>query len=316
MAVPLLQNLTTSQLSDWASLAIAAAADGQVAQRIPLLAKADPRWFAVQIHVGTAKVETNHSDSYQAHQFGAIDRPFPLMSAVKPFLLLYLLEQFGFNTVSNWVGVMPSEQSFNSLRQLITDHGRPRNPMINSGAMTLASRLPGNTGSDRCQAFCDWLNAQAGCHLVLDKAMLASVRSAGREPNQEIVRHLTDSHQLTNPEITLDTYEQICCLSGRVADLACLGNLLTFEQDSITSQHRRIVNAIMLTCGLYEASPVYAIKIGLPMKSGISGTLIAIIPKQGTIACYSPALDTVGNPIAGLVFVEQLANALQLSLFG
>jgi glutaminase len=146
--------------------------------------------------------------------------------------------------------------------------------------------------------------------------MLASVRSTGREPNQELIRYLTDSHQVKDPGVTLDTYEQICCLSGRVADLACLGNLLSFEQDAIAAQHRRVVNAIMLTCGLYEASPAYAIKVGLPMKSGISGTLIAIIPKQGTIACYSPALDAVGNPIAGLVFVEQLANALQLSLFG
>lgn len=63
------------------------------------------------------------------------------MSAIKPFSLLYLLEQFGAETVFQWVGVEPSDAPFNSLEQLIADHGRPRNPMINSGAITLASTL-------------------------------------------------------------------------------------------------------------------------------------------------------------------------------
>jgi glutaminase len=306
MAVsPQLQDLKPSQLQDWAKQAIAPVVHGKVAQRIPLLAKADPLWLAVQIHLTTG----------QRYSLGETDRPFPLMSAIKPFLLLYLLEQFGMETVFNWVGAIPSDQPFNSLNQLIADQGKPRNPMINSGAITLAGQLPGKSGADRCQTFCEWLNTKAGCHLTLDKAMLTSVRSAGREPNQCLVRYLAETKHLTNPKTAIDTYEQICCLSGYVADLACLGNLLAADRSFIAPQHRQTVNAIMLTCGLYEASPIYAIKVGLPMKSGISGALIAIIPKQGTIACYSPALDAVGNPIAGLAFVETLANALQLSLF-
>ncbi|WP_230967887.1 glutaminase [Nostoc sp. WHI] len=71
----------------------------------------------------------------------------------------------------------------------------------------------------------------------------------------------------------------------------------------------------MSTCGLYEASAKFAVKIGLPMKSGIGGGLLAIVPGEGAIACYSPALDNIGNPITGLVFVESLSQKLQLSIF-
>jgi glutaminase len=71
----------------------------------------------------------------------------------------------------------------------------------------------------------------------------------------------------------------------------------------------------MLTCGLYEASPQYTVKIGLPMKSGISGALLAIVPSQGAIACYSPALDSIGNSVAGLALIEALSDNLHLSIF-
>ena len=306
MAVPSkLHDLTSSHLENWASQAILQTAHAKVAQRIPLLAQADPSWLAVQIHVHTG----------QRHSLGETDRTFPIMSAIKPFLLLYLLEQFGAEKVFEWVGVLPSDQPFNSLNQLIADRGHPRNPMINSGAILLSGHLPGKTGTDRCQALCEWLNAKAGCQLTLDEAMLASVRSAGREPNQSLVRHLSETKHITKPATVIDAYEQICCLSGNVVDLACLGDLLAYERSLISLQHRQAVNALMLTCGLYEASALYAVKVGLPMKSGISGALIAIVPRQGTIACHSPALDSVGNPIAGLVFVETLTNALQLSPF-
>jgi glutaminase len=98
-------------------------------------------------------------------------------------------------------------------------------------------------------------------------------------------------------------------------DLARLGLLLALPQPQIARSHQRAVNALMLTCGLYEASGHYAVRIGLPIKSGVSGALVSVVPGEGAIACYSPTLDTTGNPVAGLVLLEQLAQALNLSVF-
>ncbi len=77
------------------------------------------------------------------------------MSVIKPFLLLYSLCNFGSEFVFKTVGIKPSEKSFNSLEQLEADAGWPRNPMINSGAIALASLAPGNTATERCQTFLD-----------------------------------------------------------------------------------------------------------------------------------------------------------------
>ncbi len=301
-----LQAITTTDLSAWVQQAKPYADRGRVANRTPRLNMANPYWFGVHICCATG----------QTYSTGDTACVFPLMSAIKVFSLLYLLENFTAETVLQWVGVEPSDAPFNSLDQLIADRGYPRNPMLNSGAITLADKLPGRNASDRTQQFCNWLNQLAGCQLKLDEFMLASVRLTRSPANKAIANYLAKTQHLENLEISLDTYEQICCLSGKVEDLALLGKLLACENRLVSSKHRRIVNAVMLTCGLYEASAQFAVRIGLPMKSGIGGGLLAIVPDEGAIACYSPALDTVGNPVAGLAFVENLAQELELSIFG
>jgi glutaminase len=300
-----LDKLTTTKLSAWVQQAKIQAKQGRLIDRIPQLAKAHPGWFAVHICCKSSK----------SISFGDTACIFPLMSVIKTFSLLYLLEHFGAETVFGWVGVEPSDAPFNSLKQLVSDRGRPRNPMINSGAITLADKLPGKDASDRTLLFCQWLNQLAGCQLRLDEVMLASVRLTRSTANEAIAHYLAVTGNLENLETALDTYNQICCLSGRVEDLALLGKLLAFESSLIRSQNRRIVNAVMSTCGLYEASAEFTVRIGLPMKSGIGGGLVAIVPGEGAIACYSPGLDNIGNPVDAIAFVEVLAQKLQLSVF-
>ncbi|WGV26443.1 glutaminase A [Halotia branconii] len=300
-----LVRLTNTELLTWIQQTKSLADQGKVCDRIPQLALANPRWFAAHICCVSG----------QTYSLGDTACVFPLMSIIKSFSFLYLLENMGADAVLHWVGVEPSDTAFNSLDQLIADRGYPRNPMINSGAITIADKLPGKTASDRTHNLCQWLNKLAGCQLYLDEVMLASVRASRAAANQAIANYLAETKHIKNLEIALDTYEQICCLSGRVEDLASLGKLLACNNDSLSLQNRQIVNAVMLTCGLYEASAKFAVQIGLPMKSGIGGGLLAIVPNQGAIACYSPALDNIGNPVAAIAFVEALSKHLQLSIF-
>ncbi|MCC5613576.1 glutaminase A [Nostoc sp. CHAB 5836] len=301
-----LEKLTTTKLSAWIQQAKTQAERGQVADRIPQLAKANLGWFAVHICCESGKTIS----------FGDTACVFPLMSVIKTFSLLYLLEHFGAETVFGWVGVEASDAPFNSLEQLIADRGHPRNPMINSGAITLSDKLPGKDANQRTSLFCQWLNQLAGCQLYLDEVMLASVRLNRSTANEAIANYLAQTGHLENIETALDTYEQICCISGRVEDLGLLGKLLACENGCLSSQNRQIVNAVMSICGLYQASAKFAVRVGLPMKSGIGGGLVAIVPSEGAIACYSPGLDRVGNPVGAIAFVEALAQELQLSVFG
>lgn len=297
--------LTQAQLNRWVIQAQAYTQAGQLPDYIPLLAQANSNWFAVQ-------VERIKNQNLWA---GDVALSFPLMSVVKPFVLLFLLEHLGAQAVFTHVGMEASDEPYNSLTQLQADGGRPRNPMINSGAIALASLLPGENARSRCETLCQWLNQRANSHLVLDEAMLSSVRSVRNERNQAIANLLAESGYLDSPEIALDTYNHVCCLSGTIADLAALGMLLVQSQGGIWAEHRRTVNALMMTCGLYQASSRFAVEVGVPTKSGVSGVMLSIVPSQGAIACFSPALDPAGNSKAGLFLLQKLAQALDLSVF-
>lgn len=309
-----LNALTQRDLSAWVAQAKGWTQWGRLPDYIPLLAQADSGILAVSIQIVTGR----------SLSLGEVTQSFALMSVIKPFVLLFLLETIGSEEVFKSVGMEPSDQPFHSLAQLSADQGHPRNPMINSGAIALAAKLPGKNSTDRCETLRQWLNESANSRLVLDPNMLNSVRSLSNESNRAIAKMLMQAGKLEEIEATLDTYNHLCCLSGTAEDLARLGLLLAQRHSpqglqeigtSITPQHQRMVNALMLTCGLYEASGQFAVRIGLPAKSGVSGALLAIVPNQGAIACYSPAIDSTGNSVAGMFFLEKLATHLNLSVF-
>ena len=301
-----LATLTQAQLRAWAVQAQTHTQGGQLPDYIPLLARANSTWFAVQILTIEGQVLSA----------GDITLSFPLMSVVKPLALLFLLEQLGTQAVFSRVGIEPSPEPFNSLTQLQADGGWPRNPMINSGAIAIASLLPGQDARSRCETLRQWLNQRSNAHLFLDEAMLDSVNSRPNERNQAIINLLAESGYLDERQIAWDTYKYVCCLSGTVTDLALLGMLLVHNNNVILPENRRIVNALMMTCGLYQASSRFAVEVGVPTKSGVSGAMLSIVPSQGAIACYSPALDETGNSKAGLFLLRQLSQALGLSVFG
>ena len=283
------------------------AVTGRLPKYIPSFARANPHWFAVQIELPLS----------QTLSVGDTHVAFSLMSVVKPFLLLYALERCGEERVFNTVGTQPSDLPFNSLLQLQVDQGFPRNPMLNSGAIALCALFPGQNGAERCERFRKWLNQQTGAALTLDHGTLSSVKALPNEQNRAIAQFLGDAGRLNSSvSDAIDTYERVCCLAGTVADLASIGMILAQPRATVRMQHCRIVTALMATCGLYEASSRFAMDVGLPSKSGVSGTLLSILPREGAIACYSPPLDAIGNSSGGIYFLQKLAQHFNLSLFG
>jgi len=301
-----LAKLTQIQLDRLIIQARSSAQTGKLPNYIPLLSNPN-RCLDLVIRV--------HCNDGQILSAGAEDRRFPFMSLIKPFVLLYLLQQSDRSKALNWVGIKSSEYPYNSLAQLEIDRSKPRNPMINSGAITLAALLPGDTASACCQNLCDWLNEFAGSNLSLDPNMLASVRSLPNPINRAIAHLLYRSGSIDSIETALDIYQHTSCISGTLDDLTKLGLLLAKPQIHVQPIDRQTVNALILTCGLYEDSGMYAVKIGLPIKSGVSGGLLAIVQSVGAIATYSPPLDPAGNSVAGLWPIEQLAQTFNLSIF-
>ena len=279
-----------TRLQEWLKLSQQQAFKGELPSYIPLLAQVDRQKIAIAIqYLDKAPLIA-----------GDVNLAFPLMSVIKPFLLLYLLETKGSEVVFNLVDRQASSQPFNA----VPDR-KPQNPMINSGAIALSSLLVS------CESLQNWLNQRSGANLTIDLAMLDSVRSVGNRRNLAIADQLKHLGIVAEPSQALGIYEEICCLRGNVQDLMQIGTLLIDRRRSPqTSSNIATVLEIMTDCGMYESSAAFAQNIGLPSKSSVSGALLSIRPNRAAIACYSPALDAIGNSVAGLFLIRQINNQI------
>src|SRR5580765_3409343 len=131
--------------------------DGQVATYIPELAKADPDWFGICLATTNGAV----------YEVGNSRQNFTIQSISKPFVYGLALEDNGRLPVLQKVGVEPTGDAFNSI-SLDPGTGRPRNPMINAGAIASAGLIAGKTNQTRLRRLLETLGLYAGRELGLD----------------------------------------------------------------------------------------------------------------------------------------------------
>ena len=121
---------------------------------------------------------------------------------------------------------------------------------------------------------------------------------------------------------TLDLYFKLCSLSVNARSLSELGLLLANGGISTTTGKRlldkkivRTLKTLMLTCGMYDGSGNFAIRVGVPAKSGVGGGIMAVVPGRMGVGLFGPALDEKGNSLAGIRALELLSARLNLSVF-
>ncbi|GAA0374340.1 glutaminase [Streptomyces blastmyceticus] len=251
---------------------------------------------------------------------GDWEQPFSVQSISKAFSLALVLAEGG-DRIWDRVGTEPSGNPFNSLVQLEYENGIPRNPFINAGALVVTDRLQSLTG-DASTTMLEFLRAESGNPDVsFDPAVAASETEHG-DRNAALAHFMASYGNLDNPVSTvLEHYFWQCSIEMSCRDLALASGFLArhgLRADGTRLLPRREakqVNAVMLTCGTYDAAGDFAYRVGLPGKSGVGGGIVAVIPGRCTLCVWSPGLDARGNSVAGVAALDHFTTLTGWSVF-
>lgn len=279
---------------------------GRVADYIPELASTPEDIVAVAVRLLDGVIHVAGNDpTLQA----------TLQSVAKLVVLIGLLEEMGADKVFSWLRVEPSGDDFNSIARLDQFGPLPSNPMLNAGAITLCSRIPGN--AEQQHAWLEtWIQRLFGENLYIDPKVLASEKRTG-DRNRSLAYLLKNNHVINgNVEAILDTYFCLCSFRANPQQVSYLPMLLA--RNGLDLNGKRIIShqtvkqvlAIMATCGLYNESGAHLVRTGMPAKSGVSGFILAVAMRQAGIVVFSPRVNDAGTSIRGELILEYLSKQL------
>ncbi|MFB0938334.1 MAG: glutaminase [Urechidicola sp.] len=284
---------------------------GQVASYIPELKKVDPDKFGVYL------------STIDGFNFGTGDcfDKFSIQSISKVLSLSLAYSILG-EKIWERVGVEPSGTAFNSLVQLETDKGIPRNPFVNSGAHVISDILLSNLKNPKEDFLTFVRSITQNSEINYSSSIATSEKSVGYR-NIALCNLVKSFGNIENePSEVLDFYFNLCSLEMNCKDLSQLflflandGKTIIGDKKVLTKSQSKRVNALMQTCGFYDESGEFSFKVGLPGKSGVGGGIVAIHPKQYTIAVWSPNLNDKGNSYKGMRFLEEFTTKTELSIF-
>ena len=287
------------------------AKEGKQADYIPALSKVNPDQFGMCIH-------TINGDIYSIKQ---ADTRFSIQSISKVFALAMCLSIKG-DKLWKRVGKEPSGTAFNSLIQLEVEHGIPRNPFINAGAIVMADILLTNLEHPEAD-FLSFVRTIAGEETIqYNEEVAISERETGYL--NAAIANLLKYHGTINGDIerVLHFYFLMCsvemsCRELSRAFLAFANHNKTFDYAGIvlTSSQVKRINAILQVCGFYDEAGEFSYLVGLPGKSGVGGGIAAIYPLQYSVAVWSPRLNSKGNSIMGIKALELLTTETKESIF-
>ena len=285
--------------------------DGDVATYIPELSKANPNHFGICL----ATVD--------GHVFraGDWDKEFTIQSMCKPFAFQMALEQCGMENTLKHVGVEPSGDPFNSI-QLDPKTARPFNPMVNAGAIAVASLIKKSPVEAGIESYVDKMSRAAGRSLRVDWGVMQSETLTGNR--NRAIAYLMRNFGTIDEQVneSLQQYFAQCSLLVTCQDMAMMAATLAnmganpvTEVRAFDVRYLKYVLTVMFTCGLYDYAGGWAYEVGLPAKSGVAGGIFGVVNRQLGIAVYSPKLDAQGNSVRGILACKELASHFGLHAF-
>jgi glutaminase len=286
---------------------------GRVADYIAPLAQVPSDKFALAAVMADGQVLTG----------GDAHEPFSIQSISKVFTLTLALGIAG-DQLWQRVGREPSGSAFNSIVQLESEKGVPRNPFINAGAIVVSDVILGRSQPREAigQVLRLVRDLAGDDTIAIDEHVARAELDTGFR-NEALANFTKAFGNLDNSvERVLGVYSHACSIAMSCVQLAKAGRYLMLGGQNpetgrqVLSPHRtRRINALMMTCGHYDNSGEFAFRVGLPGKSGVGGGILLIAPGVASIAVWAPGLNAQGNSLLGSIALERLAGRAGWSVF-
>lgn len=285
--------------------------EGSVADYIPALSKVKPDSYAISV-CDLDGGEFSIGDSGER---------FTIQSISKVFTLAMVSRYMG-DKLWEHVGREPSGTAFNSLIQLEQERGIPRNPFINAGALVVTDKLI-DLYPEPKKAILEFVREISGNEDIYYNKEVAKSEFEHSHRNIALANFIKSFGNIKNDiDQIIDIYCNQCSISMNTMELArsflFLANGGVNPANGIKvvgPRSAKRMNALMLTCGLYNESGEFAYRVGLPGKSGVGGGVVAIIPGKLSIAVWSPELNKNGNSYRGIATLEQFTTETGISVF-
>jgi len=307
-------NRLETELPRWLQNSRALAAEGKVANYIPELAHAPGDALGIAIMDGAAGMIRAGDDAL----------PFTLQSISKVYTLLLALMDCGESGVFAKVGMEPTGDNFNSMLKLeLVDPGIPFNPLINAGAISISALIAGATPAEKNERILAFFRELAGDSSIGYNDAVYRSETATAHRNRSLAYFLKANGVLdADVEEVLEVYFKHCSIEVNCVQLARMALVLAYDgvdprtgRRLVPRRYVQIAKSFMLTCGMYNESGAFAIRVGLPAKSGVSGGILALVPGKYGIGVVGPALNAKGNSTAGVHLLETLSTEFDWSMF-
>ena len=191
------------------------------------------------------------------------------------------------------------------------------------GAIAMCTMIHGKDYEERFQRLLGLTRHLAGNpNIELDEAVYLSEKRTGNK--NRALAYLLKSYGIIHDDVeeVLDCYFKACSIKVTCKDLARIayvfanrGKLPLTDERVFPAEFAHYVNAVLVTCGMYDGSGDFAVRVGVPAKSGVGGGIMAVVPTRMGIGIFSPGLDEKGNSLAGTKALEELSRRMYLSIF-
>lgn len=287
--------------------------DGVNASYIPYLENVPRELFGISITFTDGRTIEIGDTNYE----------FGIESISKVLTAILAMRQAGDQAILDKIGADATGLPFNSIMALLVESQTPSTPLVNAGAISACSMIhPIGNSEEKWSAITQNMEELCGSPLKLIEDLYRS-ESETNYNNRSITWLLKNLGRIyDDPEMALDLYTKQCSLGVTTHQLATCASTIANQgvnpvnDNFIFDAHLATkIISLIATFGFYEKSGEWIFTTGLPVKTGVGGGIMGVLPGVFGIAAFAPPIDSSGNSVKAQLAIRYIMNKLDLHIY-